>query len=44
MEFPTSYSSSANIDYQGNLGQSHGSDNPGISGSFSGSGQPGNLG
>lgn len=44
MELPTSYSSSTNTDYQGNLGQSQGSNNPGISDSSSGSGQPGNSG
>jgi hypothetical protein len=44
VELPTSYSSSTNTDYQGNLGQSQGSNNPGISDSSSGSGQPGNSG
>lgn len=44
MEFPTSYPSSANTDYQENLGQFQGSNNPGISDSSSGSGQSGNSG
>lgn len=44
MELPTYYSSSSNTDYQENLGQPQGSNNPGISDSASGSEQPGNSG